>query len=179
MLKTHVAFPRARSTNPIVRALRFVWTLPTNAFGHVVGIVVSQRRGVRVGGRAAVGWLYPIHWKKGLDWIGAVTLGHAIVHRRDILEGPRGRLVLVHELAHTRQHDVLGPLYLPLHVLAQTTSFVLSFTLGGEVTHSRVHDHNPLEQTFIAFGVGMCDEGERGLAARGLDPDRLLAEYGL
>ena len=178
MLRPSLRLPRPRSRHPIARALRFAWALPTNAFGHLVGILVSGRRGVRVGGPAAVGWLYPIRAGLGLDWMGAITLGHAIVHARDFLDGPRGRLVLAHELAHTRQHDVLGPLYLPLHVVAQATSALLSWLLPGGVVHSRVHDRNPLEQTFIAFGVGIIDEGRDGIVARGLDPETLLGAYG-
>lgn len=70
-----------------------------------------------------------------------------------MLDGPTlpARLTLAHELAHTRQHDRLGPLYLPLHILAQATSAVLS--LGRPPVVSRVHDRNPLEQTFIAVSA--------------------------
>jgi hypothetical protein len=106
-----------------------------------------------VGGPAAVGWVYEIRPGLGLDWVGAVTLGHAILHRRGMFDdGLRGRLVLAHELAHTRQHDLLGPLYLPLHILAQAASAALSW--GRPVVISRVHDRNPLEQTFICLGAG-------------------------
>ena len=62
------------------------------------------------------------------------------------------RLTLAHELAHTRQHDRLGPLYLPMHILAQAVSALLS--LGGRPIVSRVHDRNPLEQTFICISAG-------------------------
>jgi hypothetical protein len=65
--------------------------------------------------------------------------------------------VLAHELAHTRQHDVLGPLYLPLHILAQTTSTALSLILPGRV-RSRVHAYNPLEHTFICLGAQACHD---------------------
>ena len=107
-----------------------------------------------MGGAAAVGWLYPIRRGRGLDWVGAVTLGHAILHRPGLLDGPAlaQRLTLAHELAHTRQHDRLGPLYLPMHILAQAMSALLS--LGGRPVVSRVHDRNPLEQTFICISAG-------------------------
>ena len=36
------------------------WTAPTNLLGHLAGFLVSGRRGRRVGGPAAVGWLYEI-----------------------------------------------------------------------------------------------------------------------
>jgi hypothetical protein len=133
--------------------LRGLWTLPTNLLGHLAGRLVSGRAGRRVGGPAAVGWLYPIRDGLGLDWVGAVTLGNAILYRPGLLDGATlsARLTLAHELAHTRQHDRLGPLYLPLHILAQVTSAVLS--IGRPVSVSRVHDRNPLEQTFIAVSA--------------------------
>jgi hypothetical protein len=155
--------------------VRGLWTLPTNLIGHLAGWVVSGgRRPRRVGGPAAVGWLYPIRRGIGLDWVGAVTLGHAILYRRGVLEDSTAtqttptatstatastrslarRLTLAHELAHTRQHDRLGPLYLPLHLLAQAISAALSFAGGRRPTVSRVHDHNPLEQTFICLSAG-------------------------
>jgi hypothetical protein len=137
--------------------------------------VVSGRLPRRVGGLAAVGWLYPIRAGLGLDWVGAVTLGHAILHRPGMLDRPtlESRLTLAHELAHTRQHDRLGPLYLPLHILSQAASAVL--TRGKPVTVSRVHDCNLLEQTWIAIpssaphapGVGE-DELAAVLAAFGV-----------
>src|SRR3954469_114975 len=101
MLRSRVVFPTPRSTNIVVRALRFVWTLPTNLLGHLAGLVVSGARGRKVGGRAGVGWTYRIRPGIGLDWVGAVTLGNAILHTHGMFDGPRGRLVLAHELAHT------------------------------------------------------------------------------
>lgn len=133
--------------------MRGLWTLPTNLLGHLAGRLVSGRAGQRVGGPAAIGWLYPIRDGLGLDWVGAVTLGHAILYRPGLLDGRSlsARLTLAHELAHTRQHDRLGPLYLPLHILAQAASALLS--IGRTVVVSRVHDRNPLEQSWIAISA--------------------------
>lgn len=133
--------------------MRGVWTLPTTLLGHAAGLLLSGQRPGRVGGPAAVGWLYAIRGGIGLDWVGAVTIGHAILHRPGLLDTGTvaARLTLAHELAHTRQHDRLGPLYLPLHILAQAISAVLS--VGRPVAVSRVHDRNPLEQTFIAISA--------------------------
>ena len=178
MLHTRVRFPRPRSRNVLIRALRFVWTAPTNALGHLAGLAVSGGRGARVGGRAAEGTTYRIRNGFGLDWVGAVTLGHAILYRPGIFLGPQGRRVLAHELAHTRQHDWLGPLYLPLHVLAQASSALLSMVLPGTPVHSRVHDRNPLEQTFIAFGVGACAKPPPRLSSE-LNIEAILDEYGV
>jgi hypothetical protein len=158
-----------------------LWTLPTNLLGHAAGLLASGARPTRVSGPAASAWLYRIRPGRGLDWVGAVTLGHAILYRRDILEGPLGRLILAHELAHTRQHDWLGPLYLPLHILAQSTSAFIS--LFASRHHSRVHDHNPLEQTFIclgASGYGRLARGETFATPAGdCDAEAMLAAFGL
>ena len=163
-----------------MRALRALWTLPTNLVGHLAGLVVSGGRPRRVGGPAARAWVYPIRPGLGLDWVGAVTLGHAILARPGMLDGPslHARLTLAHELAHTRQHDWLGPFYLPLHVLAQSTSAALSVARGGRPIVSRVHDRNPLEQTFICIGAGAT----RPPFPAGLDSEaeleRFLAAFG-
>jgi len=163
-----------------VRALRALWTLPTNLVGHLAGLVVSGGRPRRVGGPAARAWVYPIRPGLGLDWVGAVTLGHAILARPGMLDGPslHARLTLAHELAHTRQHDWLGPFYLPLHVLAQSTSAALSVARGGRPIVSRVHDRNPLEQTVICIGAGAT----RPPFPAGLDSEaeleRFLAAFG-
>lgn len=158
-----------------MRAARWLWTLPTNVVGHAAGLLVSGRAPRRVGGPAARGWLYPIRPGIGLDWVGAVTLGHAILYGRGLLDGnaPRARLTLAHELAHTRQHDCLGPLYLPLHIAAQAASAVLS--IGRRPRISRLHDHNPLEQTFICLSAGAIDEGALPPAAR----EAYLAAFGV
>jgi len=150
MLAGRLRRPRPRSRLFPVRLVRALWTLPTNVLGHLAGLLVSGVRPRRVGGAAAVGWLYPIRAGLGLDWVGAVTIGHAILHRPGLVDLPTigARLTLAHELAHTRQHDRLGPLYLPLHVLSQAASALL--TRGTPVTVSRVHDCNLLEQTLIA-----------------------------
>ena len=141
MLVGHLRRAPARRRGALVAAVRALWTLPTNLLGHLAGLLVSGGRlPRRVGGAAAVGWLYPIRDGLGLNWVAAVTLGHAILHRPGVVDGPTvaARLTLAHELAHTRQHDLLGPLYLPLHILAQTVSALL--TRGKPITVSRVHD---------------------------------------
>jgi hypothetical protein len=179
LLADHVTWPRPRNRHRWVRLLRGLWTLPTNLIGHAAGLLVSGgRRPRRVGGRAATGWLYPIRRGVGLDWVGAVTLGHAILYSPRIFEGLEGRVTLAHELAHTRQHDTLGPLYLPLHVLAQATSAAMSLS-RGRVRYSRVHDHNPLEQTFICLSAGAIRGLATGGGPIGIDTERYLAEFGV
>jgi RHS repeat-associated protein len=62
-----------------------------------------------------------------------LTLGHVVA-----LESTRNKHqnVYSHELAHVKQHNVLGPAYLPLHALAQAWSWLSSGTYSGK---------NPLE----------------------------------
>ena len=134
-------------------------------------------------GPAAHAWLYEIRPGIGLDWVGAVTLGHVVLFRRGMFDGRQGLMVLAHELAHTRQHDWLGPLYLPLHILAQATSGLISISSGRPPHHSRVHDHNPLEQTFICLGAAAYTPLARGERIAGIDPscdgDAMLKAFGL
>jgi len=174
MLPGHLRRARPRSRAAWVRALRGIWTFPTNLLGHLIGLAVAGRRPRRAGGPAAVGWLYPIRPGIGLDWVVAVTIGQAILYSRGVLDGPSlpARLTLAHELAHTRQHDRLGPLYLPLHILAQATSALLS--LGRPVVFSRVHDRNPLEQRWIS--ISASETGRPGPPDSELEA--LLAEFG-
>lgn len=173
MLSGHLCRPAPRRSGLAVRLLRGLWILPTNLIGHLAGRLVSGRAGKRVGGPAAVGWLYPIRDGLGLDWVGAVTIGHAILYRPGMLDAGTlaGRLTLAHELAHTRQHDRLGPLYLPLHILAQAISALLS--IGRRVAFTRVHDRNPLEQTFIAISAS-----ETHRAGPSDQVEAILADFG-
>ena len=60
MLTGRLCRPRPRSRLLPLRLVRALWTLPTNLLGHLAGLVVSGRLPRRVGGPAAVGWLYPI-----------------------------------------------------------------------------------------------------------------------
>jgi len=156
-LKSTVRVPPARSRRLVVRLVRGLWTLPTSLLGHLLGFLVSGQAPTRVGGPAARGWLYPIRTVPWLRGFGAVTIGHAILHRPRLFEGEAGRLVLAHELAHTRQHDRLGPLYLPAHILAQVASALLT-SWAKEIHTSLVHDRNPLEETWICLGVRACHD---------------------
>ena len=183
MLLPQVRCPNPRPRlSPWLAFLHAAWTAPTNLVGHLAGLLVSgARRARRVEGPAAQAWLYGIRPGIGLDWVGAVTLGHVVLYRRGMFDGRLGLMILAHELAHTRQHDWLGPFYLPLHILAQLTSALLS--IGRPPHHSRVHDHNPLEQTFICLGAAAYEPLARGDRIAGTtaacDGDAMLAAFGL
>ena len=176
-MRSSFRWPRARSRSVLVRLVRGVWTLPTNLVGHAVASLLGGPRR-RVEGPAAVGWLYPMRAGVRFGRLRAITLGHAILHRRSAFAGADGRAVLAHELAHTRQHDRLGPLYLPLHGLAQLVSCALSLLLPGPV-RSRVHDHNPLEQAWICLGATACDELAAGELVDGDERERYLQWLGV
>jgi len=153
--------PTPRGRHPLVRAARVLWTLPTNGLGHLAGAVASRSLGRRVESPLATARVYLLDGSLG-QAIGGVALGHAILlSRRYDLATLRGRVVLAHELAHTRQHDVLGPLYLPLHVGAQLVSSVL-FRLRPVPGSTPLHAYNPLEQRFLFFGAGAIAEVLRG-----------------
>jgi hypothetical protein len=143
--------PGPRSRHPLAVGLRALWTLPTNLLGHAVGLALCRRPPRRLRSPAASGWLYAIPAGSRFDGLGAVALGHAIVHASDFLAGERGRLALAHELSHVRQHDWLGPLYLPLHALAQLASALL-YLARPRRDCTPQHAYNPLEQSFLCVG---------------------------
>jgi hypothetical protein len=181
-----VRLPTPRAAHPVVRLLRFAWTLPTNLIGHLVGLAVSGGRGVRVvRGAAACGVLYPIR-VPGLRRIGAVTLGSAILVGEHFLTpcgdetvpGVRGRLILAHELAHTRQHDALGPFFLPAHVLFQVAS-AIAYLLCRPGRGDPIHAYNPLEQRWLCLGFDAIFELARGERLDDAGRERLLCAFGV
>ncbi len=135
---------------PKVRATSFLhklWLSPTNALGHVVAQVLRAHGPFPVGSQLAPAQYYVLPdtfaW-----WFGAVTLGHVILVQPASVRGPMGRWTMAHELAHTRQHDVLGPTYLPLHGFCQAIS-ALVHLLRPLPGYSPVHAYNPLERGFL------------------------------
>ena len=58
-----------------------------------------------------------------LRGFGAIAIGHVIILEPGFLE-LHGPWLLAHELSHTRQHDWLGPAYLPVHAILQAMSVV-------------------------------------------------------
>jgi hypothetical protein len=173
--------PSPRSRRLLARAARGVWTLPTNLVGHLAGLLVTRSRPRPVGGETGRAWLYVLPAGSRFEGAGAIALGHAIVGSRAILEGEAGRLVLAHELSHTRQHDWLGPLYLPLHGLAQLASVAI-FLVRPRRDCTPHHSYNPLEQRFLCVGYGALQAELRSRAAGGpfLDETtRVLAAFGV
>lgn len=157
------SIPAPRSEHPLTRLARTAWTAPTTALGHVAGRFVAKGApGFVIDGPLARATFYPIR-RRGFGFIAAVTLGHVVLFDDVRFRGRMARIVMAHELAHTRQHDVLGPLYLPLHAAAQLVSAAL--WLVRPLGRSAVHAYNPLERTWIAFSIDAVD----ALAALGVD----------
>ncbi|MEM9187689.1 MAG: hypothetical protein AAGF12_00835 [Myxococcota bacterium] len=169
--------PRDRSRHPAARLLRGLWTAPTNLLGHAAGVLASGSRGQLLSGDAAVGRLYVIRLPL-LRRIGGVTLGHAILLSPRYTEGLLGRLVIAHELAHTRQHDVLGPLYLPAHIVAQTVS-ALVWPFARIEGSDPVHAHNPLEERWICLGHSAIRDLMHGKRFTEQEREQLLSRLGV
>lgn len=164
--------PEPRSRAPLARVARGLWTLPTTALGCVAGVLVSGSLGRTIGTDRARARLFIIR-VPGFRWIGGVTLGHAILLSPKFSEGLFGRLVIAHELAHTRQHDVLGPIYLPVHIVAQIAS-ALRFVVRPLRESDPVHAYNPLEQRWLFLGHAAIDELMRGERMTEDERDRFL-----
>lgn len=169
--------PPGRSNARLLRALRLLWTLPTNLVGFTAGVLVSGTTGTRIGSPAAQARLFIVRLRI-FAWVKGITLGHAILLAPDFAEGTFGRLVLAHELAHTRQHDVLGPFYLPLHAIAQALSaamWIVKPVHGSDP----VHAHNPLEEKWLFMGHSAIAQLMRGERMSVEDRDRWLDSLGV
>lgn len=121
----HVAWQRIGRS--VLFALGVVWAVPNTLLGvllGVIGVPFGARFGFDRGQRAVLVRQWP--WGRG-----ALTLGNSIVHSgRDLNQQCRtyadraghGREPLVpmdaHERAHVYQAMVLGPLFLPVYLLA-------------------------------------------------------------
>lgn len=129
--------------------------------------------GEHLGGRAVPAHLYRLPPGR-LRGLGAIALGHAIVVEPEFVAG-RETWVLAHELSHARQHDFLGPLYLPAHALCQLVSVLLC--LGRPLRgYPPQHAYNLLERALLCvpFDVLVNREPPRGARA-----DALLSAFGL
>ena len=151
--------------------------MPTGFVGRFAAALVTSGEGIPVQGALTRAKLYPLcrSWAS----LGAIALGDIVLYSPAFLRRHDAAAVIAHELAHTQQHHVLGPFYLPLHGIAQSISAILSLLHRGPVQHSRVHDFNPLEQTFIHIGVGCIAPLARGELLSAERRDELYALYGL
>jgi hypothetical protein len=154
---------------------RWVWTLPTNVIGHVVGCLACRRPPSRLKGPAGKAWLYILPEGSWFCRVGAAAIGHVVLAERSSVSGDRGRWVLAHEMSHTRQHDWLGPAYLPLHALFLVTSVVVS-RVRPVPGFSALHAYNPLERVLLHVPFDVLLESEESLSSG--DP-RVLNAFGV
>lgn len=107
------------------RPFLYVWAFPNTFLGLVLGL--ASRARMEMGEDGILRFLdHP--------WLGtAVSLGHVQIYGRENYRQKDGRWVrnrfghpvVMEENLHTRQAEVLGPFYLPLHLLFMTLSLKL------------------------------------------------------
>ena len=147
MRRLSVPTPRRRG---LLGAVVAVWTAPTTLLGHAIARVSGCPAAQRIDASGARAWLYrlPPNWFRGFD---AIAIGHVIILEPRFLQ-LHGLWLLAHELSHTRQHDWLGPTYLPLHAFLQAISVVLYF-IRPIAKFSAWHAYNPLERALLCVPI--------------------------
>ena len=146
---TRISIPSARKGGAL-GAFRGVWTAPTTLIGHATARLLGCRKPQRIGGQATSAWLYRLPAGRLKNW-RAVAIGHVIIVEPALL-AERGRWLLAHELSHTRQHDWLGPTYLPVHAMLLFFSAVMFF-FRPVAKLSPWHAYNPLERVLICVPI--------------------------
>jgi hypothetical protein len=146
---TRLAIPTARRSGAI-GALRSAWTAPTNLIGHATARMLCCGRPRLIGGEATPASLYCLPAGRLTAW-RAVAIGHVIIVEPALL-ARHGRWLLAHELSHARQHDWLGPAYLPTHAMLLALSAVI-FLFRPVARFSRWHAYNPLERVLICVPI--------------------------
>jgi Domain of unknown function (DUF4157) len=144
-----LSIPTARRAGAI-GALRRAWTAPTNLVGHATARMLGCGRAQPIGGEAARASLYCLPSGRLPAW-RAVAIGHVIIVEPGLL-ARHGQWLLAHELSHARQHDWLGPVYLPAHAMLLALSAVLSL-FRPLARFSRWHAYNPLERVLICVPI--------------------------
>jgi hypothetical protein len=104
----------------------------------------------RIDAPGARAWLYRLPAGR-FRGFGAITIGHVIIIEPKFLE-LHGLRLLAHELSHARQHDWLGPTYLPLHAFLQAISVLLYF-IRPIAKFSAWHAYNPLERALLCVQI--------------------------
>lgn len=107
--------------SPVLDIFGKIWASPTTAVGLVLGAL-----GLITGGARPRRANNAIEFR-GNRWIApftsAITIGHVICYAaREPSQHTQD-----HERQHTYQAEVLGPLYLPLHIALQLIAFSYSF----------------------------------------------------
>lgn len=144
-----LTIPTARRGGAI-GALRRAWSAPTNLVGHATARMLGCGRPQPIGGEATRASLYCLPAGRLAAW-RAVAIGHVIIAEPGLL-ARRGRWLLAHELSHARQHDWLGPIYLPAHAMLLALSAVISL-VRPVAAFSPWHAYNPLERVLICVPI--------------------------
>jgi|SRR5579859_104845 len=137
--------PPLRSQKPLAQLVRALSTLPINLVGHTLGLLVTRAKPERIAEPAASTSLYRLRSSPLARGLGAIPIGNVIVAEPQFVLGLRCRLVLAHELSHTRQHRWLGPFYSLVHVAFQITSALASI-IRPLVNFPVQHAYNPFER---------------------------------
>lgn len=90
---------------------RYLWALPNTALGLVLGGLSFQRPRIVEGVVVFDGKVRGFLWAFSKSRWRAITYGHVVLSSRPL----EGRL-RAHELAHVRQYELLGPLFLPVYL---------------------------------------------------------------
>jgi hypothetical protein len=133
-----------------IAALRRAWTAPTNLVGHAMARMLGCGGPQPIGGKATRASLYCLPDGRLPAW-RAVAIGHVIIVEPALL-ARHGRWLLAHELSHARQHDWLGPIYLPAHATLLALSAVISL-IRPVARFSPWHAYNPLERVLICVPI--------------------------
>jgi hypothetical protein len=154
-------------------AAHAVWTAPTTFLGHAFARLSGCPEADRIDASGASAWLYRLPPGR-IRGFGAVAIGHVIILEPAFLER-HGPWLLAHELSHTRQHDWLGPAYLPLHAILQAVSVVF-YSIRPIAKFSPWHAYNPLERVLIRVPIDVIVDGRR---PGGELASYILREFGL
>ncbi len=144
-----LSIPTARRGGAL-GVLRRAWTAPTTLIGHEIAWILGCRQPQHVGGQATSAWLYCLPAGRFKGFRG-IAIGHVIIIEPAFLAA-HSPWVLAHELSHTRQHDWLGPAYLPVHAMLLFLSMVM-FLFRPVADLSRWHAYNPLERLLICVPI--------------------------
>jgi len=139
-----------RRRRGLLGAALAVWTSPTTFLGHAFAWLSSCPEADRIDASGANAWLYRLPPGR-IRGFRAVAIGHVIIVDPVFLE-LHGPWLLAHELSHTRQHDWLGPAYLPLHAAMQAVS-VGFYLIRPIAKFSPWHAYNPLERVLICVPI--------------------------
>lgn len=169
---TRISIPTARN-NGAFGAFRDAWTAPTTLIGHTAAWLLRCGKPQRVGGKATRAWLYCLPAGR-FKHLRGIAIGHVIILEPALLVA-HGPWVLAHELAHTRQHDWLGPAYLPLHAMLLFLSMLIFF-FRPVAKFSRWHAYNPLERVLICVPIDVVADPP---APDDVFAERVLRAFGL